>query len=182
MTMNIFKSFRNTLRKFRDDRKGVSAVEFAMILPVFALLYFGSIEVSFLMLVDRKVTHTASSLGDLVARGTTMTTAELEDIFDVSQALFSPYDGTTAEMRVTSIMSVDGNTEVVWSRAQNMSAYATGASVSIPDGLISDGQSVIMAEVSFDYNSTLGYFLPSTRTMDEVFYLRPRRVDVVNMQ
>ena len=85
-------------------------------------------------------------------------------------------------MRVTSIVNVDGSNEVVWSRAQNMTAYATGASVTVPDGLIADGQSVIMAEVSFDYNSTLGYFLPSTRTMDETFYLRPRRVDVVNLQ
>ena len=39
------------LRRFGRNKKGVSAVEFALILPVFALLYFGSIEVSFLMMV-----------------------------------------------------------------------------------------------------------------------------------
>ncbi|MAK59790.1 MAG: pilus assembly protein [Ponticaulis sp.] len=170
------------LRRFGRNKKGVSAVEFALILPVFALLYFGSIEVSFLMMVDRKVTHTASALGDLVARGTTMTESEVTDIFKASSALFQPYNGANAKMRVTSVKRENGKTTVVWSRAQNMSAYGKGASVTVPTGLLSNGESVIMSEVTFDYNSTLGYFLPGTKTLDEKFYLRPRRVDVVNIQ
>lgn len=170
------------LRRFGRKKEGVSAVEFALVLPVFALLYFASIEVSFLMLVDRKVTHTASSLGDLVARGTTMTNSEVDDIFKASSALFQPYDGSAAHMRVTSIEKKNGKIQVVWSRAQNMSAYAKGASVSIPNGLLGNGESVIMSEVSYDYNSTLGFFLPGAKTLDEKFYLRPRRVDVVEIQ
>lgn len=169
------------MRNFLRDRRGVSAVEFAMILPVFALLYFGSIEVSFLMTVDRKVTHTASALGDLVARGTTMTRTEVNDIFAASRALFEPYDGTQAQMRVTSVIRDQGSYKVVWSEAQNMAAYGEGATVTIPNGLINNGESIIMAEVNYSYNSTLGYFLPDTRSMDETFYLRPRRVDVVEM-
>lgn len=173
--------FLTRLRNFGRNKKGVSAVEFALILPVFALLYFASIEVSFLMLVDRKVTHTASALGDLVARGTTVTKAELSDIFKASSALFQPYDGSKARMRVTSIKQENGKVEVVWSEAQNMSAYAKGASVTVPNGLLKNGESVVMSEVSYDYKSTLGYFLPSAKTLDETFYLRPRRVDVVNI-
>ena len=173
--------FLTRLRSFGRNKKGVSAIEFALILPVFALLYFASIEVSFLMLVDRKVTHTASALGDLVARGTTITQSELDDIFSASSALFSPYDGSQAKMRVTSIKQENGKTEVVWSEARNMTAYAQGSSVTVPNGLLSNGESVVMSEVTYSYKSTLGYFLPDARTLSETFYLRPRRVEVVDL-
>ena len=173
--------FMSRLRGFLRNKDGVSAVEFALILPVFALLYFGSIEVSFLMAVDRKVTHTASALGDLTARGTTLTRTEVNDIFAASRALFQPYDGTQAQMRVTSVLRTNGKNEVVWSEAQNMTAYAPGAEVTVPNNLLQNGDSVIMAEVAYDYNSTLGYFLPSAQHLDETFYLRPRRVDVVEL-
>ena len=170
------------LSRFSSDRSGVSAVEFALILPVFALLFFGSIEVSFLMTVDRKVTQTSSTLGDLVARGTTLTETEVDDIFAASRALFAPYDGTSAEMRVTSIKQVDGKVEVDWSRAKNMTAYSKGTSLTVPNGLLSDGESIIFAEVSYDYKSTLGFFLPSAQHLSEEFYLRPRRVESVEVK
>ena len=179
----MFKGlFSRSGRRFFRDRSGVAAVEFAMILPVFALLFFGSIEVSFLLTVDRKVTNTASTLGDLVARGTTISKSELSDIFAASSAVFSPYDGSKAQMRVTSIQMVGGKTTVLWSEAQNMSAYGKGATVTVPTGLLQDGESVIFSEVSFNYQSTLGYFLPSAQNLEESFYLRPRRVEKVELK
>jgi Flp pilus assembly protein TadG len=167
---------------FRRNESGVSAVEFALILPAFALLFFGAIEVSFLMTVDRKVTSTASTLGDLVARGTTMTESEVSDIFAASSALFAPYDGSTAKMRVTSIVQKGGKIEVAWSRAKNMTPYAAGTTLTVPNGLLSDGQSVVYSEVEYDYKSTLGFFLPSAQKLSEEFYLRPRRVDAVEVK
>ncbi|MFC6197963.1 TadE/TadG family type IV pilus assembly protein [Ponticaulis profundi] len=175
----LINPFTKAMRKFREDRSGVSAVEFALILPVFALLFFASIEVSFLMLVDRKVTQTASTLGDLVARATAVSNSDLDDIFHASNALFQPYDGSKARMRVTSVQQNGTKTEVLWSEAQNMTAYSKGASVTIPSGLLENGQSVVISEVSYDYDSTLGYFLPSTKVLDETFYLRPRRTETV---
>ena len=171
----------NFIRRFTGNRQGVSAVEFALILPVFAILFFGSVEVSFLLTVDRKVTQTASALGDLTARATTMTEGEVDDIFSASSAIFAPYDGAQAKMRITSIVHKNGKDEVAWSRARNMTAYSKGANVNVPGDLLDDGQTVIFAEVSYDYNSTLGFFLESARTLEESFYLRPRRVEAVEI-
>lgn len=179
---DFFSTMRYRMRRFSKDRSGVSAVEFALILPVFAVLFFGSVEVSFLLTVDRKVTQTASTLGDLVARGTSISSDEMNDIFAASSAIFAPYNGATAQMRVTSIEQKNGNVKVVWSRAKNMSPYSEGQSLTVPNGLLSNGQTVIFAEVNYDYNSTLGFFLPSTQKMDESFYLRPRRVDAVEVK
>lgn len=180
--MRSLKSVFSRLTRLGKDKSGVSAVEFALILPVFAVLFFGSIEVSFLLTVDRKVTQTASALGDLTARATTMTEAEVDDIFAASSAVFAPYDGSKAQMRITSIQMEDDETTVAWSRAKNMTAYADGSPITVPNGLLSNGETIIFAEVNFNYQSTLGFFLESAQNLDESFYLRPRRVDAVEIQ
>ena len=84
-------------------------------------------------------------------------------------------------MRVTSIQRINGKNEVIWSEAQNMTAYAPGTNVDVPNNLLQNGDSIVMAEVLYNYNSTLGYFLPSAQNLNETFYLRPRRVDVVEL-
>ena len=42
--------------------------------------------------------------------------------------------------------------------------------------------SVIFAEVEYDYNSRLGYFFSTTKTLSDEFYLRPRRTDRVGRE
>ena len=58
----------------RDDDDGISAIEFALVAPFLALLYFGCIELSLMMQTDRRVTSAASTMGDLVARAAVMST------------------------------------------------------------------------------------------------------------
>lgn len=40
---------RQVIRRFRDDKDGLAIVEFALILPVFLLLLFGTIEIAMVM-------------------------------------------------------------------------------------------------------------------------------------
>src|SRR5437588_7502853 len=46
---------RRLLCRFREDKRGVSAVEFAMLLPLMVTLYIGGVEVSSAIAGDRKV-------------------------------------------------------------------------------------------------------------------------------
>ena len=64
---------RRPIRRLLRDKRGVSAVEFAMLLPLMVTLYLGGVEVSQAVAIDRKVTLVARSLGDLVAQATTVT-------------------------------------------------------------------------------------------------------------
>jgi Flp pilus assembly protein TadG len=58
------------LARFRRDRNGVAATEFALILPVMLVMYVGAVEITDAVYVDRRVTLTTRVVGDLIARDT----------------------------------------------------------------------------------------------------------------
>ncbi|MEM1105800.1 MAG: TadE/TadG family type IV pilus assembly protein [Pseudomonadota bacterium] len=171
------------------DKDGISAVEFALIAPVLVCFYFGCIEISTMLITDRKVTSTAASVGDLVARLPSIDTAEMNDIFNSSVINMAPNDLADTRIRVTSIeFAPDGVTPVVgWSRSTaNWSAFADGDVMTVPAGIIPTDGSVVFTQVEFDYGSITGLFDPNTgflfdvsRTMNDSYYARPRRVDII---
>lgn len=159
------------------NEKGVSAVEFALIAPVLVLVYFGCIELSLLMRADRRVTATAASLGDLTARLSTVSDADMQELYNAATVMMQPYSADVARMRITSVVdNGDGVTRVSWSDGFNIDPYTENTTISIPEGLVPTPGSVIVAEVEFDYESRVGFVLDASRTVEDVFYLRPRRV------
>lgn len=188
MNLSSF-SPRRILARLRNDTKGVSAVEFALIAPVLVCFYFGCIEISTMLITDRKVTSTAASVGDLVARLPTIDTAEMNNVFNSTVINMAPNDFADTRIRVTSIQfASDGVTPVVgWSQSTtNWTANTAGAVMTVPTGIIPTGGSVIFAEVEFDYSSITGLYDPNTgflfdvsRTITDSYYARPRRVDII---
>jgi Flp pilus assembly protein TadG len=63
MVMRIAR-LATMLRRLRRREDGVSAVEFALILPVMLILFFGCVEVGDALTIDRKVAHVASTLSE----------------------------------------------------------------------------------------------------------------------
>lgn len=179
-----FRQSRNVKRRsFRElisNRDGVSAVEFALIAPVMILIYFAVIELSFVMQVDRKVTTATSTLGDLVARSTIVTDNDLDDIFEATRMIFQPLVLTNARLRVSSLSEDSGTVTVDWSDEMNWSAHVEGSTMVVPANLVPDGGSVILAEIEYDYTSSLGYFISSGKTLTDTFYLRPRSVNFIS--
>ena len=55
------------LCRFMGDRRGVSAVEFALIAPIMVAMYLGAAELTQVLTLDRKVTSAANAVADLVA-------------------------------------------------------------------------------------------------------------------
>ncbi len=167
------------VRGFLKANDGISAVEFALIAPLMAIIYFGCIELSFMMVLDRKVTGATATLGDLTARASSVTNSELDDIFEATRMVMQPHDITEARMRITSLYEDGGDTKVAWSEGCNLSSYSTDQLVTIPNNLVPTGGTIIMAEIEYDYNSVLGYFFTTSKTLTDKFYLRPRRVDSI---
>ena len=168
------------LRRFRKDKKGMAAVEFALIAPAMILLYFGVVELCQAIIADRKTNHVASAVGDLVSQAETVSTSDLADIFSIGNTIMSPFPTQTLQMRVTSVTANASGTPLVdWSRGYGgFTALAKGASVTLPMTL-SAGESMVMSETSYQYTSVVQYVLPQALTYTEKYYLRPRRSDQV---
>lgn len=178
----------------RRSRRGVSAVEFALIAPVMLGMLFGATEASLAITMDRKVTIAASTIGDLVAQSEDLTCAELGALFAVTRSVFQPYSGTPASISVASVAMVGGSPKVEWSRTINSSgacidapAYPVGQPISIA-GNTSAGQSanlvqdlipangaVIVGQVNYAYTSVGTSFFRRNIPMSERFFLRPRK-------
>ena len=169
-------------QKLRDCLKsesGISAVEFALIAPLMAMIYFGCIELSLMMTLDRKVTGATAALGDLTSRASSVTNGDLEDIFEATRMVMQPNDMTQSRMRITSLYEDGGQVKVAWSDGCNLTAYTTDQVLTIPDNLIPTAGTIIMADIEYDYVSGIGYFFSSSKTLTDKFYLRPRRVDAI---
>ena len=135
------------LQKFARAESGISAVEFALIAPLMAMIYFGCIELSLMMTLDRKVTGATAALGDLTSRSSTVTNADLTDIFEATRMVMQPNDMTGARMRVSSLYEESGQVKVGWSDGCNLTPYPDDQVVTIPNNLIPTAGTIIMAEI-----------------------------------
>ena len=171
--------WRNIRGIFRAQ-DGISADEFALIAPLMFLIYFGCIELSFMMTLDRKVTTAAATLGDLTARAATISDGEMAEIIQATRMVMQPNDITQAKLRVTSVVEDEGQFEVVWSNScGGMSVWSPGRVVEIPGNLAPAGGTLVVAEFEYPYKSPFGFFITTEKTLSETFYLRPRRVDSI---
>lgn len=176
----MIRSLLQTLRRLRDDRRGLAALEFALIAPFMILLYLGSVEISLALSIDRKITSISSALADLVAQDDIITDDEIADILNAGAVIVAPFDPTPLEIRITSVlMAGDGSIEVQWSDASGMAPHTEGSSISMPSGVLERNRSVIMVEVDYQYDTMFGELGVNQFNISEVFYLRPRRSIVV---
>jgi Flp pilus assembly protein TadG len=161
------------LKRFAGDRRGVSAIEFAILAPVMIALYLGMVEVSDGIGADRKVSLTASTLANLTAQYTTLSTSDMTNILDASSAIIVPYSASNLSMTVT-CLSIDANKNVtvMWSVARNTSALS--GAVSIPTDLQVPSTQLILAKVSYAYTPIVGYTITGTLNMSDRMYMAPR--------
>lgn len=174
-THQSFDSMQSLLRRFARDRNGVSAVEFAIIAPLLITIYFGGIEVTTAVAVDRKMTLVAHTVADLVAQSSKVTQSEMADILKASAAVSQPY--TTANLKVTvSSIKIDANNQatIKWSRTLNGTEHQTGNPVTLPPALNVANTSLIWGEVSYTYKPMFGTVFKANLTLGDMIYMRPR--------
>jgi Flp pilus assembly protein TadG len=166
------------LAAFRRDRRGVSAVEFALVAPVLILIYFGLVELSQGLLAKRRVSHVASAVGDLVAMSDhDIPNSEMTDILSVGSTVMAPFPATGLKLRVTSVTTdAQKVAKVDWSDGQGMAAYTQGQTISnLPAGLLTvAGENLLITEAQYTYTPMMGYVIKNGVNFDEKFYLKPR--------
>ena len=170
------------LIRFARDRKGVAAVEFALIAPVLILIYMGLAEVTMALMADRRAGHATAVVADLVAQDTLTTRSELNDLFSIAEEILSPFSPGGMKLRTTAIRAdANGVPKVVWSHGKGMGAYGKGSTVTgLPPNLMAAYDTLIMSEMTYSYDSPIKYAIPNALTFQEKYYLRPRKLEMVN--
>jgi Flp pilus assembly protein TadG len=156
-------------------RRGVVAVEFALIIPFLVTLLYGTAELGNIYMLDRKINRSAQIGADLVAQVETVSTSDLEDVMDAMDQIVSPFGTTTRKIKVSQIYydPVDDQIEIDWSVARNDTPLTGGDVYTLPGNLVASGESVIIVSYEYTYTPTYATFLGSFTIVDEA-YLRPR--------
>jgi Flp pilus assembly protein TadG len=178
--MGALRLSNGLFARLRRDDRGVSAVEFAILAPVMIAFYFGLAEFCQGYMAQKRMGHVSAAVADLISQTDIITPGEIDDIFDIGELIMEPFASTTLKQRVSSLTrDSNGVVKVDWSRGDGMTARPTNATVTIPTGLIENGESVIMTEATYDYDSPVDYLMPSVTRFSHTYYLRPRLTERV---
>lgn len=172
------------VRRFVSERRGVSAVEFALILPVMMVIYAGCGELTTALVLDRKVSRAASTISDLVAQQSSVSTTLMGNIFDATAAILEPFDSSVAKVVIVVVNVTSSGQSVAWSKTRNDTAATTGSAppsgLTVPSTIASVGDQVVVGRVTYSYTSPFANFMKSitgstTYNLNHVFYLKPRQ-------
>ena len=169
------------LRRLSSDRRGLAALEFALIAPVMVLVLFGSVELTELLGANRRAENTTASVADVISRDTDVTTPELTDLWTAAATLMYPNSATPLQMRVSSVqINSASDARVLWSDGYHgYSPRGAGSAVALPSGLMIVGTSIIMTETNYHYIPPIGVFLHVAMDLSHTEYRRPRVADPV---
>lgn len=168
---------RGLFSRLGRDERGVSAVEFALLAPVLIAFYFGMAEFCQGFMAQKRMGHVSAMVADLVAQEETVSIANLDDIFDIGGLIMKPFATSGLKQRVSSVTRTSGVARVDWSRGDGMAARAVNSTITLPTDLIANGESVVVSEATYDYDSPVDYFMPGITRFSHIYYLRPRTVD-----
>jgi Flp pilus assembly protein TadG len=179
------------LAVFRRDQAGVSALEFAFVLPLMLTIYIGSFELSQGLSAKTKVSQTARTVTDLVARSTTITSSQMSDIFGATTTVMSPFTiNNSMFILVVSTINIDsqGNTTIGQSCASDGNTYYTpGQTVSVPSALIVPSTQLIWGTATFTYSPFLVrggapfYTMLGPVALSDQMYMAPRMTSSVSL-
>jgi Flp pilus assembly protein TadG len=192
---------RQLARKLRADRRGVAAIEFAMLVPIMLVLFFGTIEFSVGVAANRKVSLMAQTLSDLTSRSISVSDTDITNFFTAGTGIMTPYvaptyNATSSQISELWIDPSTGNARVQWSKATGTAyvALAVGSTVTLPTtnggdlivrdstGAIVAGQYLIYSQVQFRYTPVVNYKIGGTAptfTLTDYSYTRPRQAACV---
>jgi Flp pilus assembly protein TadG len=166
--------------RFGQDERGVSAVEFAMLLPLMITLYLGSVEISQGVGIDRKVTLTTRTVADLASQVSSINNTDMTNLLNASASVIAPYD--VSKLKVTvSLVTIDANgqAKVTWSDTFQGTKRAVGSTVTLPAALNVVNTTLVWSEVSYNSTPTIGYVVTGSLNLSDQIYMRPRLSDTI---
>ncbi len=193
----IWRHLRRRALQLPADCRGLAAIEFALIVPLMLVMFFGTVEFSTGVAVDRKVTMVARAVSDLTSQtAVAVDDTYLRNVFTAGISILKPYSAAPIQVTLSEIY-VDSNqvAKIQWSRAATVSSdTATQATLAtsarhagdnvtstVPAGLLVKQTYLIFSEVSYLYAPVVDYLMGNSTSINlkDVAYTRPRQLTCV---
>lgn len=174
----------NKFSKLARDSRGMAAIEMAFIMPFLLFLYFGLVDLTALISLNRKATYAASAVADLVTQNdTTVTASTISDYFNAAGMVMDPTPMTNVRVEVYQFHK-DATSGGITSQWNKKSTGGTGCGRPSTGGmssLMTDGNDLVVAVVCTTYTPYIATFLgeailgATSFNLSEQIALRPRQ-------
>jgi Flp pilus assembly protein TadG len=193
--VKFLRAGRTSAKEFVADKRALAAVEFAIIVPLMLVMFFGTVEISSAVAIDRKVTLIARTLSDLTSQSSgTVTDTNFQNSFFSATRIVRPYDSNPLTGTISQIY-IDANNiaKIQWSKTATVTnsapvlatsplptrAPGTIVTAMIPSTLLIANSYLILGEASYLYTPTVGYVVKTNIALGDVSYTRPRQVTCI---
>lgn len=173
------------LVRFWSNRRGSIAAEFGIVTPILLAMILGTFEGTRYVLLHQKLDRMAVTTSDLTSQGETISAAQLTDILAAAPLVAEPFTiGANGVVIVSSLYREYGTStvQIAWQRRgagtliANSRFGVQGATATLPaDFSLREGDSVIAAEVFYDFKSYLAPDLVPPALLYHSAVFRPRR-------
>ena len=156
------------------DRRGVSAVEFALIAPFLIFLFIGSFELTRAVNINRQTALLSRTVSDFVSQQESVNATMLNNILVASTAVMYPYptDAANLSIEVESITTTKDGSMTQWSYPNKITVPKKSGYEGV------DGLSVIKTSVSYKPSFIFTFLIERLNlknfTLEESTFMAPR--------
>ncbi len=173
------------------DRSGTAIIEFAFIVPIMLIMFFGSYETANLVLAYMKLENAAETAADLIAQSTVnnvLSSTDFTNFTDAVEQVLSPLptSGSQLQIAYASVTYSTGSPVIDWHLEVNGATALSISNISTSQNLANLGSetngstdSVIIVKLTYAYTSTFSHVLKSSYALSELAFNRPRYTNCV---
>ena len=180
-------TMREFLKRFGANQSGIAALEVAFILPFLLFLYFGLLDLTAMISLNRKITYAASVVADLVTQNDgTVVAGDIDDYFNAAALVLAPTPMSSIRVEVYQYRNVSGVITNQWSRNNGSGGTCSAPTTAGMNSLMSDGNDIVVAVLCTNYTPYVATFLgervlgATSFSMNEQIALRPRQSATLN--
>jgi Flp pilus assembly protein TadG len=168
-----------SLRDLAADRRGVAAVEFALLVPVVIVVYLAGFEVMEAATVSRKLTDTTVQIANVTSQYTSMSSTDVANVLGASSQIMTPYPTTSLSIVLTEVtVDSSGVGQLDWSEGYQGGTPLTSP-VTMPSGFQTKGASYILVQTTYAYQPVIGGAFVSPISMKNQIFMLPRSVSMI---
>lgn len=173
-----------TLKRGGADRRGLAAVELALVSPMLLALLLGTSEIAHFLKVHYQAAQMSSTVADAIARYDMLTSDDVAAVLSASTSVMGAQDFATKGYVILTSVRRAGATDapvIAWqcrgggSDIRPSRVGSASTAVTLPGSLVLDGDdNVIIAEVFYGYSNLFDFIPLADKTVYKNAVFRPR--------